>query len=946
MNRLFLAMLVLVLSYTATISQEKISLSHDDYDKWEVLSNSQISDNGRFVMYNLDPQREDGRLFIRNISSGEDVVVQRGAKSAFSPGNQFAVFHIEPYRSVVRQAKVDKKKPDEMPKDTLGIFLFNSDDILTYSEVNSYQLPKEPSDWLAFSVNFERVIEEKTEEEAEQPTDTVPEPAVADTTETKKPKTEKVKQLVILNPVTGAEHKFEDVTDYTLSENGRAVMFVQYREEKEDTLKIKKLWRFDTSSVEVVLLDSLAGEFKQLNISKNGEMFAWLFSADTTDTKVYDLYFHQPGRREVNFTVTVDSENMPEGYAVSEHQKPSFSDDNSRVFFGVAPRPVEEPEDTLLKEEKYSVDVWHWQDPLLQTQQKLQLRREQQRNFDAVMFVRKGNIVPLTDEKMPSVSADRYSNSEKFMGSSDVPYQMESSWLGRTPRDIYVVDVETGNRTLVLERALSSVQLSVVGSYIVLYDPETEHWYSIDTESNTRRNITSSITVPLFDETNDVPADAWPHGIAGWGKDDAYVLIYDRYDIWKVDPAGKLASVNLTKGEGRKNSIRFRYQNLDRDEYHIPEDIIYLSAFNDKNKKSGYYRLDMKSLSLDQLVMEEASYMQLQKSKSGDVFTWRRSTFTEYPDLWVGDDSLTNGERISEANPWQDNYLWGSVQLVEWQDFKNDTLQGLLYLPGDFDSSKKYPMIVYFYERTSDRLHNHSIPSPSRSTINPSYCTSNGYIVFMPDITYDSGYPGRSAYNSIVSGTQAMTERYPFIDRERMALQGQSWGGYQIAYLVTRTDMFRAAMAGAPVSNMTSAYGGIRWGSGMVRQFQYEQSQSRIGGTLWDKPMHYIENSPVFYVPDINTPLLIMHNDDDGAVPWYQSIELFTAMRRLQKPAWLLVYNGEAHNLVEWPARMDLSMRMYQFFDHYLKDAPAPRWMKEGIPYIDKGKVDGYELME
>jgi len=255
-------------------------------------------------------------------------------------------------------------------------------------------------------------------------------------------------------------------------------------------------------------------------------------------------------------------------------------------------------------------------------------------------------------------------------------------------------------------------------------------------------------------------------------------------------------------------------------------------------------------------------------------------------------------------------------------------------------------MIVYFYERTSNRLYNHSVPSPSRSTINPSYCTSNGYIVFMPDITYDTGYPGRSAYNSIVSGAQAMTERYPFIDRERMALQGQSWGGYQIAYLVTRTDMFRAAMAGAPVSNMTSAYGGIRWGSGMVRQFQYEQTQSRIGGTLWEKPMHYIENSPVFHVPDINTPLLIMHNDDDGAVPWYQGIELITAMRRLQKPAWMLVYNGEAHNLVEWPARMDLSVRMYQFFDYYLKDAPAPRWMKEGIPYIDKGKVDGYELME
>jgi dipeptidyl aminopeptidase/acylaminoacyl peptidase len=191
-----------------------------------------------------------------------------------------------------------------------------------------------------------------------------------------------------------------------------------------------------------------------------------------------------------------------------------------------------------------------------------------------------------------------------------------------------------------------------------------------------------------------------------------------------------------------------------------------------------------------------------------------------------------------------------------------------------------------------------------------------------------------------------MVERYPFINRERMALQGQSWGGYQIAYLITRTNMFRAAMAGAPVSNMISAYGGIRWESGRSRQFQYELTQSRIGGTLWEKPLRYIENSPVFYADKIETPLLMMHNDNDGAVPWYQGIEMFMAMRRLEKPVWMLVYNDEGHNLSKWPNRMDLSIRMYQFFDHYLKDKPAPAWLEKGIPAVDKGRVDGYELME
>jgi dipeptidyl aminopeptidase/acylaminoacyl peptidase len=267
-----------------------------------------------------------------------------------------------------------------------------------------------------------------------------------------------------------------------------------------------------------------------------------------------------------------------------------------------------------------------------------------------------------------------------------------------------------------------------------------------------------------------------------------------------------------------------------------------------------------------------------------------------------------------------------------------------LYFPETIDPERKYPMIVYFYERNADNLHVYSEPAPTRSTVNRTFFASNDYIVFIPDITYEAGYPGQAAFNAVISGTQVISSLFPFIDRQRIGIQGQSWGGYQTAWLITQTDMFAAAMAGAPVSNMTSAYGGIRWESGMSRMFQYEKSQSRIGGTLWDKPLQYIENSPIFYVPKIKTPLLIMHNDNDGAVPWYQGIELFTAMRRLNKPVWMLTYNNEEHNLKaeSWANRMDLTIRMKQFFDHYLKDGPMPAWMQYGIPAIKKGKELGY----
>jgi dipeptidyl aminopeptidase/acylaminoacyl peptidase len=217
--------------------------------------------------------------------------------------------------------------------------------------------------------------------------------------------------------------------------------------------------------------------------------------------------------------------------------------------------------------------------------------------------------------------------------------------------------------------------------------------------------------------------------------------------------------------------------------------------------------------------------------------------------------------------------------------------------------------------------------------------------VFTPDIVYKEGYPGKSAENSIIPGTISLIEK-GFVDEKKMAIQGQSWGGYQVAHLVTRTNMFAAAGAGAPVSNMTSAYGGIRWQTGMSRQFQYEKTQSRIGATLWERPLYYLENSPLFKIPDINTPLLIMHNDNDGAVPWYQGIEMFVGMRRLSKPVWMLNYNGEAHNLVQRVNRKDLSIRLSQFFDHYLLDEPMPKWMAEGVPAIKKGSDWGFELVD
>jgi dipeptidyl aminopeptidase/acylaminoacyl peptidase len=413
--------------------------------------------------------------------------------------------------------------------------------------------------------------------------------------------------------------------------------------------------------------------------------------------------------------------------------------------------------------------------------------------------------------------------------------------------------------------------------------------------------------INFYYELNDVPNEAYPYGIAGWTKNDSPV-IYDKYDLWLFDGNGEKEPTNITKQEGKTNDIRFRYVKLDKELQHLPEKLL-LRAFNFTNKNAGFYSLDLgKEDSPKKLIIESYQYNTPVKAKKAEKLIWTKQSFQVYPNLYISNSDFSSRVKITDANPQQNNYIWGKVELVDWISFNGDSLKGLLYKPENFDPEKKYPMLVYFYERYSNSLHRYYTPKPIRSVINFSYYVSNGYLLFIPDIVYSVGYPGPSAFDCIVSGTQTMCDKYPYIDRDRLGIQGQSWGGYQVAYLVTKTNMYRAAMAGAPVSNMTSAYGGIRWGSGMSRAFQYEQTQSRIGGNLWDKLPLYMLNSPLFSADRIETPLLIMHNDKDGAVPWYQGIELFNAIRRLDKPVWMLVYNGAPHNLKRRANSKDLTI--------------------------------------
>ncbi|NQU88006.1 MAG: S9 family peptidase [Mariniphaga sp.] len=922
----FITFLFLIVGFIGYSQQVvKKPLTFEDYKLWKSLANRQISENGKVVAYELNPQKGDGVLVIHHSEKIDSL--KRGTDAQISPDNNFVVYNIKPPEDSVRKAKLDKVKKDKMPGDSLGIFVFKHDSVVLFPGIKSFKIPEENATWIAFTLKH---VEKK------------------DTTKSKDSNKE-IKQpgddLVLFNVANTDTMIFRHVIEYQIAKEGSKILMISQTKDSIQTYSKVRLFNTSDGTVETVF--NSEGWAKKVVSDNLGSQFTFLHSTDTVKEKVYKLYYGLSEESDAEVIVDSYTSGIPIGWSPSDNGRIYFSDDGLKLYFGTAVSPEPEPKDTLLDEEKPKLDVWHWQDLTLQPQQKINLDNEKKRTYLAVYHTDIKRYIQLADLYIKNVSTIQKGNGTVALGNDDSPYLRASSWTGERNSDYYLVDLKTGIKRQLTKNS-SYTRLSPAGKYVAWYNNSDSSFYAKSTSIELPDTIalTKKIPVSFYNERHDTPSDPRPYGIAGWAIDDRFVFIYDRYDIWKIDPIGEKVPVNITKAFGRRNNTRLRYIRLDREEEFISTDKdIILQAFDERTMSSGFFKTSFNSVKDPKLLLvDKFSFSNPIKAKDANKLIWTKEDVQTYPDLWISDLDFENREKLSDANPQQKIYIWSTVEMVEWTSFTGETLKGLLYKPEYFNPTKKYPTIVYFYERNAETIHRHYSPSPSRSTINKTFYPSNGYLVFIPDITYQDGYPGQSAYNAIVSGVNYLINEFSFVDKEKIGLQGQSWGGYQTVFLITETDMFAAAMGGAPVSNMTSAYGGIRWGTGMSRMFQYEHTQSRIGGTLWEKPLLYLENSPVFHAPKINTPLLMMHNDDDGAVPWYQGIEMFVAMRRLDKPAWMLTYNGEPHNLKgsSWANRVDLSKRMFQFFNHYLKGQPMPEWMKKGVPATEKGKNLGY----
>ena len=737
--------------------------------------------------------------------------------------------------------------------------------------------------------------------------------------------------IVLRNLDSGADEEIADVVAYQFDDSAKVLAYTvaSRTDSTKDGVYLRNL---ATGATQAVM--SGPGNYRGFDFDRTQQQFA--FASDRDE-------FGRPDAHQVVYYGTVKggtaqpvvrSDMLPPEMRFPDNITLSFTRAGNALLLNIAPPPVDSvPADSLVGKARF--DLWHWKDPELQPQQLLQVNQARNRTYQAIYSLASKTLTRLTTDSFPSVQLS--DDARVGLESTSVPYAIERMW-GEGGNDVYAVDPATGSRRLVAREITGNAQLSTGGRYIIYFDKM--HWYTYDVATSKITDITTPAAGVHFEqETWSTPDDPAAWGVAGWTKDDRSVLVNDRFDIWELDPTGAKAPVVLTDSLGRRESRTLRLINLDRDEderYVDTSTPVWLSAFDEDTKESGFYRTRLNGRHAPELVaMGPLRYGPPSKAHDADEYMVTKSTFVDFPNLWVG-PNLTSLTKISDANPWQGEYNWGTAELVTWMSMDGVPRQGLLYKPENFDPSKKYPMISYFYEDLSDGLYGY-IPPNGRNVINPTHYVSNGYIVFEPDIYYEMGHPGMSAFKSIVPGVQMLVDS-GFVDPKRLGLQGQSWGGYQTAFLITQTSMFAAAMAGAPVADMFSAYGGIRWGSGVNRSMQYEHGQSRIGKSIWEAPMLYYENSPLFGLERVTTPLFMMANDADDAVPWWQGIEMFVGLRRLGKEVYLIDYNNDVHNPQSRANQKDIAMRMQQFFDNKLKGAPAPDWMVHGIPAVDKGK--------
>ena len=944
------------------VSTGKRPLTYDVVDSWKTIGGNRLSDDGQWLLYSVTSQAEDGELIVRNLKTSQEFKHPRGTGAQFTLDSRFVIF-------TIAQSKADEERERQQnrgrgaaaegseegqapagrgnqarqePRTGLGIMSLADGKVTTIDKVGSFRLADESAAWLAYYKGTGgggaagggrggRGGGGAPPAATGRGGQATPGAQGANARNRKQPGSD----LILRNLATAEEITIPEVTEYVWNKKGS---LLAYAVSSNDAVKDGAFVRRMTDGT-VTVLQSGRGRYRDVTFDETGEQIVFLSDKVDFEKPVapHRLYYWKTGSPSATEIVSGETAGMAKGMVVTQNGGVRFSRDGSRIFLNTAPppEPPADPNDT--RPAPLTVDLWSTVDPWLQPMQRVRAEQERNRSYRGVYHVADKRFVQLATPDLPSVQPG--DDLARAIGMSDLPYRKEVSW-DSTYNDVYLLDLTTGKPTKVLEHWGSGATTTSPGGRFVLYfDENTGHWHTYRTSDGARVNLTEKVQVK-FQQGNDVPDLPGPFGVAGWTADDKAVLLYDEFDIWEFNPNGGTPR-NVTLGEGRKQRVSLRYRSMDPEERVVPANRpLLLSATDQNTRATGFYRLASLTTTTapSKVVMLDKAFGAVAKAKNADTVAFTLSRYDEFPDIWTSDLTFKDMKKVSDVGKQQASFIWGKSELIDYINADGEKRRAILTKPENFDPNKKYPLMVYIYEELTQGLHSYNNPGVGHSINIPRY-VSNGYVMLRPDISYTTGYPGEAAEKHVIPAVNTVVAQ-GYIDPKRIGIQGHSWGGYQITHLITRTNMFAAVEAGASVSNMISAYGGIRYQTGMSRAFQYEKTQSRIGAPPWDAPLQYIENSPIFWVKKINTPYLTIHNDEDGAVPWEQGIEFISALRRLGKEGYMFNYNGQRHGLSNRDYMKHWTVHMDEFFDHYLLGKPRPEWMDKGVPFLERGKRD------
>lgn len=601
----------------------------------------------------------------------------------------------------------------------------------------------------------------------------------------------------------------------------------------------------------------------------------------------------------------------------------TFGPERGTLFFETKKMESNKPKAKRGDTKEVDLELWRWSDTLLPTQ-KGGGASILASTLRWAYYPKERRVVQLSFGK--GVYLDPSPESRYAFELDRSPYQFEENWRDPIPKDIYLIDKRGGGRKLLVEAFDGNFAPAQNAPFLFLYPFNKEIWFSIDLESGEWYSLSNKLPYPIADEDFDRPQPAGTYGQFGVTADGKYFLVNDKYDIWALPIRGDGNPIELTKGLGRKRNVRFRLVKGNTNEGSAVDlsAPFLLSYLNLDNYDSGFY---LGSIRHEPKKLIEGSYKySYSKLLPNGNHLIKQENFSEAPDYWIYSKDFSKGDRITQLNEQLENFKMGSAEVISWRDSLGFSYRGLLYKPYDYDSNKIYPTIVHIYETKTEGRHLFYTPEATVSEINPLMYVNSGYVIFMPDIAYTIGAPGASALKSVKSGVEYLIGA-KISDPNLIGIQGHSWGGYQTAYILTQSNLFKCGCIETAVANMTSAYSGLRAGPGKSRMFMYESTQSRIGGTLWNKRDNFIFNSPLFYLDRVTAPILSRHCDGDEAVPFSQGLELFMGLKRLGKQIWMFNYRGEGHNLRKRECVLDWNLRMKEFFDFYLKDGEKPEWM-------------------